>query len=89
MAEQVPSIGRVVHYVLDAGPHMGDHRPALIVQVWSDMLVNLVVFPDGSNDYYPHQGDEPLTLWRTSKKLDNEYKPGTWHWPEYVPAKEV
>lgn len=34
MSEQVPSIGRVVHYVLEAGPHQGERRPALIVQVW-------------------------------------------------------
>lgn len=88
MAEQVPSIGRVVHYVLEAGPHQGEHRPALVVRVWSDEMVNLQVFTDGSNDYYPNQGPEPLTLWRTSKHLDPDCAPGTWHWPEYVPARE-
>ena len=88
MAEQVPSIGRVVHYVLEAGPHQGDHRPAFIVNVWSNDLVNLQVFTDGSNDVYPNQGPVPATLWRTSKHHDEEEKAlGTWHWPEYVPAK--
>ena len=82
MAEQVPSIGRVVHYVLEAGPHQGEDRPALIVRVWGDTPnapVNLCVFVDGSNDYYPHQGEEPLTLWRTSKLRDDNKAPGTWH----------
>ena len=90
MAEQVPSIGRVVHYVLEAGPHQGEHRPAFIVRVWGDTpdaLVNLQVFVDGSNDYYKHQGPEPLTLWRTSVHRNNDASVfGTWHWPEYVPA---
>ena len=91
MTEQVPSIGRVVHYVLEAGPHQGEDRPALIVKVWGDTprsAVNLQVFVDGSNDYYRDQGPEPLTLLRTSKLRDDTKVPGTWHWPEYVPAKE-
>lgn len=87
MAEQIPSIGRVVHYVLEAGPHQGEHRPALIVRVWDHEMVNLQVFVDGSNDYYKNQGPEPLTLWRTSKHLDHDCGVGTWHWPEYVPAE--
>lgn len=90
MADQVPSIGRVVHYVLEAGPHQGEHRAAFIVRVWGDTpdaLVNLQVFVDGSNDYYKNQGPEPLTLWRTSVHRDDAGAPGTWHWPEYVPAK--
>lgn len=89
--QQVPSVGRVVHYVLDAGPNQGQHRPALIVRVWGDTwdsLVNLQVFTDGSNDYYPNQGEEPLTLWRTSRsREDSGTVPGTWHWPEFVPSK--
>ena len=91
MAEQVPSVGRVVHYVLEAGPHQGEHRAALIVQVWGDRpdsLVNLQVFVDGSNDYHRNDAEKPLTLWRTSKACDPAGAPGTYHWPEYVPAKD-
>lgn len=92
MSERVPSISCVVHYVLEAGPHQGEHRPALIVRVWGDTpesLVNLQVFVDGSNDYYKHQGPEPLTLWRTSvHRNDSAAVLGTWHWPEFVPSAD-
>jgi hypothetical protein len=88
MGEQVPSIGRVVHYRLDIGPHAGECRPAFVVRVWSDTLVNLQVFVDGTNDYdKPHQGTESLPLWRTSVHQNSDNEPGTWHWPEHVPAK--
>lgn len=91
--EQVPSVGRVVHYVLEVGPHQGDHRPAIIVNVWSRDLVNLQVFTDGGNDVSPshdHRGPESMTLWRTSRPHDEETKAlGTWHWPEFVPPVEA
>jgi hypothetical protein len=65
------------------------------VQVWTkpggeltpDCLVNLQVFVDGTNDYHRNDAEKPLTLWRTSKARDDDGAPGTWHWPEYVPAK--
>jgi hypothetical protein len=92
MSEKIPSIGRVVHYVLEAGPHQGDHRPAFIVRVWDDTpgMVNLQVFTDGENDQYPHNSPPsgaPMVIWRTSVHRDDTGKPGTWHWPEYVPDK--
>ena len=70
------SIGRTVHYVLDKGPNAGDHRPAVIVRVWTDTLVNLQVITDDENDKL-----NP-TEWRTSVPLDESKKNGTWHWPE-------
>jgi hypothetical protein len=91
MAEQVPSIGRVVHFVLDTGRNAGQHRPAMIVQIWGDPqnpapYVQLQVFTDGQND-----GDEYASgmVWRTSVQPDHSASPAhrTWHWPEYVPAK--
>jgi hypothetical protein len=87
VSERQPSVGRIVHYVLEAGPNQGEHRPALIVSVRGDTPdapVNLQVFVDGTNDYYPNQGPEPLTLWRTSKLRDDSGTFGTWHWPERV-----
>ncbi len=85
--EQKPSIGRLVHYVLESGPCTGQHRPALIVRVWGDLptsAVQLQVFTDSptsedSNDCLP-----PV-MWATSRLQDaSGEKPGTWHWPERV-----
>ena len=83
--KQVPSIGRVVHYVAKA---FGFHRPAIIVNIPDQdsdaFVVNLIVFFDGKNDLF---GDDQVpVLWRESVKLDDDTKEeGTWHWPEYVP----
>lgn len=70
-----PSIGRIVHFVLDpkAAPVAG-----IITAVWSDTCVNLRIFQDGSNTR-PTQFSE----WLTSKLFDDSAEPaaGTWHWP--------
>src|SRR5471032_613438 len=91
--QQVPSIGRVVHFVLPAGRNKGEHRPAIIVRVWEaaahpqghpDNLVQLQVFTDGSNDGEEYKSG---THWATSVHHDasgTEF--GTYHFPEYVPA---
>jgi hypothetical protein len=87
--QPVPSIGRVVHYKLPAGPNRGEYRPALIVRVWGeatpDSAVQLQVFTDGHND-----GPEYAAgiHWATSVKHDESGTEfGTWKWPPYVPAK--
>ncbi len=78
-----PSIGRIVHYVLDGDHHqaVGSHRPAIIVrEPWTPEMLNLQVFTDGEND-----GPRNVSgiVWRTSVHQDEETKaPGTWHWPE-------
>lgn len=97
MANQVPSVGRIVHYILPDGQYAGEHRPAIIVKVWDenptpDSLVQLQVFTDGPNDYpYGGNGSDGIQ-WRTSVHHNegdvNPKSLGTWHWPEYVPAKE-
>jgi hypothetical protein len=46
--KNVPSIGRIVHFVQN-----GVHYAALIVKVWSDTCVNLQVFPNGSDHIVP------------------------------------
>lgn len=94
---QKPSIGRVVHYVIDENTH----RPAIVVRVWADEqhyqedaakgdhVVQLQVFTDGSNDRHTAEslgilGAENGLVWRTSVHFDPNGAPGTWHWPERV-----
>lgn len=88
MAEkvQVPSIGRIVHYILESGHHQGEHRPAIIVKVWAESpepqtACQLQVFTDSTNDGLP-----PV-YWATSRQQGD--KPGQWHWPEYVAPVEA
>lgn len=82
--QQAPSVGRVVHFVY------GDkHVPALITDV--DYPVK-----SAASDPDPYQGPyqslavflpmepEPFV---TVARNDESGAPGTWHWPEYVPAK--
>lgn len=71
---QKPSIGRIVHYVLDGS---GEHRPAVITKVFGLTCVNLHVFGDACDlgkDINRHPTSvqyEPITE-----------TPCTWHWPE-------
>ena len=89
-AQQVPSVGRIVHYIMPAGGYKGAHRPAIIVNTWGAtslvQSIHLQVFTDGRND-----GDEYASgiHWATSVHYADADKRefGTWHWPEYVPAK--
>lgn len=90
---QIPSPGRIVHYVLPDGNYPGEHRPAIIVKVWNDKdgnpqpdsLVNLQVFTDSVNDFITaHPGGSGI-MWRTSVHNDEDEKAlGTFHWPERV-----
>lgn len=83
---QKPSIGRIVHYVLPAGRHKGEHRPAIIVKIWSvheyDGSVQLQVFTDSTNDFTHNQDGAHGLLWATSVTYSEEATPGTYHWPE-------
>lgn len=78
MAEQVPSIGRVVHFV------NGDQHCAAMITDPAPVLPNgdelqggqsLVVFPPN------------LESFTTIALFDDGGTPATWHWPEYVPAR--
>ncbi len=92
---QVPSVGRVVHYVLgtwDAAPgSVGEHRPAVIVKVWGetpDSRVQLQVLMDGDGLSAANDGT-PNVVWRTSVARDDDARtPGTYHFPEFVPPAE-
>lgn len=81
---QEPSIGRIVHYVLSEGSFKGEHRPAIITQVWQPIsnasnpgMSNLTVFPAQSGDFFS-SGPQMV-----GSVLFNELgAEGTWHWPE-------
>lgn len=92
-SQPVPSVGRIVHFCLDAGPRRGEHRPAIIVHVWAEpgqahpySACQLQVFTDG--DGTPVMNDcLPQVVWRTS--IQQGKGPGYWHWPEPVAPIEV
>lgn len=92
MANQVPSVGRIVHFVLpDSSRYPGEHRPAIIVKIWPEyngiQHVQLQVFTDGSNDGELFKDG---LFWATSVTYadPSENKPYSWHWPEFVPTKD-
>lgn len=74
--QQVPSVGRVVHFVNGTA-----HVPAIITDPSPEpregALVGLAltVFPV----------DEPP--FTTRAMYDEAGAPATWHWPEFVPAR--
>ena len=69
--QQVPSVGRVVHFVYGE-----DHVPAIIVAP---------EHPAGGQLLFVMYADGHFT---GPAEQDEETKAGgTWHWPEYVPAK--
>ncbi len=83
---QKPSVGRIVHYVLPDGPSKGEHRPAVIVKVWTNnphLGVQLQVFTDGLNDGTTYKTG---LFWATSVPYadPSENKPHSWHWCEKV-----
>jgi hypothetical protein len=75
-----PSVGRVVHYVNEAGAH----QAAIIVKVWSAECVNLHVLPDYSDT---HEALGKTSVLYHDENPDNPPRPSSWHWCEYVPDK--
>lgn len=88
--QQVPSVGRTVHYVANDTPGSefpaGVHRAAIITEVKDTQLledpsttvieVSLVVF-NPTDQYFN----------RNVRFDPTGETPGTWHWPEYVPPR--
>lgn len=73
MAEQQPSISRIVHYQAD-----GTCQAAIITEVGNDELVTLQVFtPGGGNE-------SPRDVAHDEGDKDHDRAEGTWHWPERV-----
>lgn len=77
--EQRPSVTRMVHYYPTENEHLGaGPLAAIIVKVWSDVCVNLSIFPESG-------GGE--TVGKTSVTIAPEPGtpgPGTWVWPPRV-----
>lgn len=91
MAEQVPSVGRVVHYVAYGTPngeYLPEHRAAIITEVYANPTQQ---DPDHLST------DVGLCVLNPTGQFFNRRVPlditgkagGSWHWPEYVPAKEA
>lgn len=87
---KAPVDGEMVYYTLNSKwiTH-GEVRPAMVVRVWSDVMVNLLVFLDGNNDrFIGADGWETVpghVLWETSVTISNTGLGGTWHRADPVP----
>ncbi len=84
--QQIPSVGRVVHYVAYGTPGgefpAGVCRAAIITEVHNpgnlDSVLSVCVFnPTGQFFNVGIYHDEDTKA------------PGTWHWPEFVPSVPV
>jgi hypothetical protein len=81
---QEPSVGRIVHFV-----YGGQHVPAIITDPAFRVVADgREVIEQAMTVFLP--AAEPFT---TVAMYAGEVSPGTWldatwHWPEYVPAKD-
>lgn len=78
MSQQVPSVGRVVHYQ-SFGTPKGEYKSkpiaAIITQVNSDTNVGLFIMNPGGLFFNP------------SVEFSDPPQPGGWSWPPFVPPK--
>lgn len=77
MANQTPSVGRVVHFV-----HGDQHYAAIITAVYSREIQGDKPPVYGQTLYVIPPMDQPFS---TVAELNDACVPGTWHWPEYMP----
>ena len=85
MSKIIPTIGRIVLVPVQTRRHSGAGvvdgpvvvRPAIITNVFTEDMINVRVFSDGSNDLV-------LDDWKTSLHYNqDDHKLGTWHWMPY------
>lgn len=91
----VPSVGRIVHFVLVGN---GEHRPAIVVRSHPDGNIDLCVFMPEMLCPSPQAGvyfcvkpmpvfvEEKPSVW---KRIDPGPPGHTWHWPEREPEVEI
>lgn len=85
----VPTAGRIVHYTLEAGPHRGALRAAIVARDPDRGLeIDLQVFSIGDPDGLRNDG-KPVAefgghnvLCRRGVPYGASGAPGTWRWPE-------
>jgi hypothetical protein len=84
--------GRIVHIAKRGVSHC---IPAIVVRNFSGHAINVLLFPDGSNDGYapvaqdPKHGAVYALPWMTSVPADDTDArltnfEASWHWPERV-----
>jgi hypothetical protein len=87
-----PTVGRIVLVPIDVyqSTHEGvksvgvEIRPAIVVRVFNQDMVNVRVFTDGANDHPDNTMHPRPSDWRTSLSYDqDDHRPGTWHWMPY------
>jgi hypothetical protein len=74
------TMGKLVHYTLDNGPHRGQHRAAFVTVIKDQQagLCNLMALVDEIND-----GFTAPFIWRTGIRPDPAGQTaGTWHYAE-------
>jgi hypothetical protein len=86
-AEQVPSVGRIVHFRIPSAMHGGAdpvHRPAIVSNVRNAKkgIVDLHVFV--TRDDYPGKYHPGPLMTADKVGYSESEEDGTWHWPERV-----
>lgn len=84
-----PTVGRIVYYVVPAGPSLGQVRPATITRVWGQDCVNLHVFHDSGDGAWIDGQSRPA--YEATPTSVVHHQPGdgvppelgTWHWMPY------
>lgn len=76
-----PTIGRIVNAVIQDKYGALATRPAIVVRVWMETLINVQVFCDGDNTVSPD--GHPNVLWEQYLTYNESADQNrTWHWPK-------
>jgi len=70
---EIPTLGRVVHYVQCAGDPPEKHRVGIVVGAYGTLVADLCVFKKSANAGFTV---DSVTFDAEGRRL------GSWHWPE-------